>query len=183
MTLPRLLTARALVRLAETSEADKLLEFFRAAGQRYDPPLPEQLLTLEHWQAHSAQLLAEHASGNAARLFVFSPDEQQILGSVGLTRITRGVRHDCSLSYALRASHEGIGLMGEVVREVIRHAFHDLRLHRIEAAHAPDNQRSRRLLERVGFEQVGTIRGFLLSGGTWRDTVLHSLLNPDWRPR
>lgn len=107
---------------------------------------------------------------------------ERFLGSVALTRITRGVCFDCSLSYALRASHEGTGLRSEAVRAVIRHAFVDLGLHRIEAAHAPDNAR-RRLLERMGVEPVGTIRGFLLSGSGWRDTVLHSPLKSRWRPR
>jgi ribosomal-protein-alanine N-acetyltransferase len=73
--------------------------------------------------------------------------------------------------------------MSEAVGAIIRHAFDDLGLHRIEAAHALDNQRSKKLLERMGFERVGVIRGFLLTGGRWRDTVLHSLSNPDWQPR
>lgn len=180
---PRLVTERTLSRLATPADAPLLLDYFRDAGKRYDPPLPDALLTLEHWQRHSLQLSEEHAAGTSLRLFVFTPDESQIIGSLALTRITRGVRFDCSLSYALRASYEGTGVMSEAVRAILRFAFEELGLHRIEAAHAPDNVRSRRLLERMGFEHVGTIRGFLLSASGWRDTILHSLLNPDWRPR
>jgi [ribosomal protein S5]-alanine N-acetyltransferase len=127
-------------------------------------------------------LQQEQLAGTALRLFVFTADESQIIGSLGLTRITRGVRFDCSLSYAIRQSQEGSGLMSEAVRAAIQYAFADLGLHRIEAAHSADNDRSRRLLERLGFERVGLIRGFLLTGGQWRDTVLHSLLNPSWQP-
>jgi [ribosomal protein S5]-alanine N-acetyltransferase len=183
MNTPELRTERTLSRLVEPSDAPKVLDYFRAAGRRYDPPLPDSLLTLEHWRKHSEQLLKESREGSALRLFVFTLDEAEILGTVGLTRITRGVRFDCSLSYAIRASHEGTGLMGEAVRAAIRHAFDDLGLHRIEASHAPDNHRSGMLLQRLGFERIGTIPGFLLSAGEWRDTVLHSLLNPDWLPR
>lgn len=37
---------------------------------------------------------AAHAAGTPLRLFVFSADEAQILGSVALTRIARGVRFE-----------------------------------------------------------------------------------------
>lgn len=180
--LPRLLTERTVTRLAQPDDAPLLLDYFRDAGGRYDPPLPSALLTLEHWRKHSELLLREFGEGSAARMFVFTPDESQIIGSLGLTRITRGVRFDCSLSYAIRQSCEGRGLMSEAVRAAIRHAFERLGLHRVEAAHAPENQRSRQLLERLGFEQVGLIRGFLFTQGRWRDTVLHSLLNDAWQP-
>jgi len=180
---PKLRTARTLSRLIEPGDAPKVLDYFRAAGRRYDPALPDSLLTLDHWRKHSEQLLKEHAEGTAVRLFVFTADESEIVGTLGLSRITRGVRFDCSLSYAIREAHEGTGLMSEAVHAAIRHAFDDLGLHRIEAAHALDNQRSQKLLERMGFERVGVIRGFLLTGGRWRDTLLHSLVNPEWQPR
>lgn len=174
-------TARTLSRLATPDDAAVMLDYFRDAGQRYDPPLPEGLLTLDHWKKHSQQLLEEHARGTAVKVFVFTPDESMIIGTIGLSRITRGVRQDCSLSYTIRESHEGKGLMREAVGAAICHAFDGLKLHRIEACHAPDNHRSRALLERLGFVLVGTIPGFLRSASGWRDTVLHSLLEPAMR--
>jgi ribosomal-protein-alanine N-acetyltransferase len=167
----------------EPSDAPKVLDYFQAAGKRYDPAPPDCLLTLDYWRRHGEQLLREHTDGSALSLFVFTPDESEIVGTVALSRITRGVCFDCSLSYTIREAQEGRGLMSEAVRATIRHAFDDLNLHRIEAAHALDNHRSQKLLERMGFERVGVIRGFLLTDGRWRDTVLHSLLNPLWRPR
>jgi [ribosomal protein S5]-alanine N-acetyltransferase len=181
MSKPQLRTPRTLSRLVEPSDAPLVLDYFRAAGTRYDPPLPDALLTLEHWQKHSERMLKEHADGSALRLFVFTPDESEILGTLALTRITRGVRFDCSLSYAIRQAYEGSGMMSEAVGAAIRHAFEDLRLHRIEAAHSPDNHRSQRVLARHGFQRVGVIPGFLLSQEGWRDTILYSLLNPNWQ--
>ena len=102
MSKPQLRTQRTLSRLVEPSDAPLVLDYFRAAGTRYDPPLPDALLTLAHWQKHSEWMLKEHAEGSALRLFVFTPDESEIVGTLALTRITRGVRLDCSLSYAIR---------------------------------------------------------------------------------
>jgi len=183
MLKPELRTQRTLSRLVGPGDAPLLLDYFRAAGKRYDPPLPDSLLTLEHWQKHSEQLLKEYADGSAVRLFVFTPDESELIGTVGLTRITRGVRFDCSLSYAIRQAYEGSGIMSEAVAAAIGHAFEELGLHRIEAAHAPDNHRSGRLLQRLGFQRVGTIPGFLLTQEGWRDTILYTLLNANWQAR
>lgn len=180
--LPRLRTQRTVTRLAEPSDALKILEFFRHSGKRYDPPLPDSLLTLEHWQMQTVELLKEYASGSGCRLFVFSEDEANVIGTVGLSRITRGVRFDCSLSYAISAAFEGQGMMSEAVRATIQYAFGELGLHRIEAAHATDNARSGALLKHLGFQVVGCIPDFLYTGGHWRATILYTLLNPSWAP-
>jgi ribosomal-protein-alanine N-acetyltransferase len=71
--------------------------------------------------------------------------------------------------------------MSEAVRAVIRFAFEDLDLHRLEASYNPANERSANLLKACGFEVEGTVRGSLLINGVWCDHVLTSLLNPDWR--
>jgi RimJ/RimL family protein N-acetyltransferase len=93
--------------LIDPDDAPKVLDYFRAAGRRYDPPLPDSLLTLDHWRKQSEHLLKEHANGSEVRLFVFTPDESEIVGTVGLSRITRGVRFNCSLSNAIREKHVG----------------------------------------------------------------------------
>jgi ribosomal-protein-alanine N-acetyltransferase len=139
------------------------------------------LLTLEHWQMHALRLLQEHVTVASCRFFVFSPDETHIIGTVGLSQITRGVRFDCSLSYAISAACEGQGVMREAVQAAIKYAFDELGLHRIEAAHAPENTRSARLLARLGFETVGTIPEYLYTGERWRDTILCTLVNTAWK--
>ena len=72
-------------------------------------------------------------------------------------------------------------LMTEAVAAAIRYAFEDLRLHRVKAAYLPTNERSGRLLRRLGFVVEGYARDYLLIQGRWQDQVLVALINPDWR--
>ena len=50
---------------------------------------------------------------------------------------------------------------------------------RLQANHVPENERSARVLERLGFEREGYARDYLFIGGRWRDHVLTALLHPD----
>ena len=58
---------------------------------------------------------------------------------------------------------------------VVRYAFEDLELHRVEAACQPDNMASRRVLEKAGFRQEGVAQSYLKINGAWRDHVLTAL--------
>ncbi|MEK6579500.1 MAG: 30S ribosomal protein S5 alanine N-acetyltransferase, partial [Bdellovibrionota bacterium] len=37
------------------------------------------------------------------------------------------------------------------------------------------------ILKRLGFETEGLAKDYLFIGGRWRDHVLNSLTNPNWR--
>jgi len=46
----------------------------------------------------------------------------------------------------------------------------------------PHNTRSNAVLRRLGFIVEGYARDYLFVNGTWRDHVLTSLTNQDWKP-
>ena len=60
------------------------------------------------------------------------------------------------------------------VRAVVRYAFEDLDLHRVEAACQPDNMASRRVLEKNGFVEEGYAKHYLQINGRW-EHLLESL--------
>jgi ribosomal-protein-alanine N-acetyltransferase len=64
------------------------------------------------------------------------------------------------------------------VRAVIGFSFSRLGLHRLEAACVPENEPSRRLLLRAGFELEGRASAYLKINGEWRDHLLFGLVPP-----
>ena len=64
----------------------------------------------------------------------------------------------------------------------MKHAFETLQLHRVTANYQPTNERSAKLLRRLGFVVEGYARDMLYMRGTFRDHVLTSLANPAWQP-
>jgi ribosomal-protein-alanine N-acetyltransferase len=105
-----------------------------------------------------------------------------ILGTCNYTNIVRGPFQACHLGYQVARDREGQGLMAEALRATNAYAFETLRLHRIMANHRPENERSARLLERLGFAREGVAKDYLFIDGAWRDHVLTSLTHPAYDP-
>jgi len=61
--------------------------------------------------------------------------------------------------------------------------FESLRLHRVQANHLPENLRSARLLQRLGFRVEGSAHAYLFINGAWRDHVLTALTYPGFDAR
>ena len=87
------------------------------------------------------------------------------------------------LGWVLDPSHTGQGYATEAVRELIRHCFEDLGVHRVIANCALDNERSWRLMERVGMRrELHAVRDSLHRSGRWLDTLGYAILREEWSP-
>jgi len=71
--------------------------------------------------------------------------------------------------------------MTEALGAAIAYAFGPLNLHRIQAAYRPENLRSGRVLERLGFVWEGLAPAYLRVNGQWADHVITALVNPNWK--
>jgi ribosomal-protein-alanine N-acetyltransferase len=68
--------------------------------------------------------------------------------------------------------------MAEALRATNEFVFREMRLHRIMANYRPENVRSGKLLERLGFVREGLAKDYLFIDGAWRDHILTALVNP-----
>ncbi len=74
------------------------------------------------------------------------------IGSIGLHHNDLAEADDeAELGYWLGVPYWGQGLVPEAAREVLRHAFEDLRLARVWCAYYEGNEKSRRVQEKLGF--------------------------------
>lgn len=92
-----------------------------------------------------------------------------LAGAIHLTNIVMGAFRSGYLSYYAFAGFEGRGWMTQGLNAVVRHAFQDLGLHRVEANIQPGNVASVALVKRCGFRLEGYSPKYLKIGGRWRD--------------
>ena len=78
------------------------------------------------------------------------------VGMCGL--IKRDGLDDADIGFAFLARHRGQGLALEAARATLDHGFRELRLPRIVAITSPANERSARLLEKIGLRFDRMIR-------------------------
>ena len=188
--LPELLTPRLAVRLArpgmQRAMADFLAENFPGHLAPWSPPASPAFFTEAFWRERLAIAVEEYHAGRAARFVLQLRAEDgsvpalhaPIAGTCNYTNIVRGPFLACHLGYQVAASHEGRGFMAEALRAANGFAFATLRLHRIMANYRPENARSARLLDRLGFAREGLAKDYLFIDGAWRDHVLTALVNP-----
>ena len=182
---PLITTSRLILRLAGDRDVAALLCFYRENVHFLAPssPLwPPDLLSEAFWLRQVARNSDDFTQGRAVKLFLFDKSQPAtVVGQISLNNIVHGAAYYCDLGYSLGEDRQGQGLMSESLVAVIRYAFDELGLHRVKAAYLPSNERSGRLLRRLGFVVEGYARDYLLIQGRWQDQVLVGLMNPDWR--
>jgi ribosomal-protein-serine acetyltransferase len=105
--------------------------------------------------------------------------EERIVGVVGFRDVDWPNRAT-SIGYWLTEAAQGRGTMTEAVRALVDHALGRLQLNRVEIRADVENQRSRAIPERLGFQQEGTLRQSVRVGGRYADQVVYSMLSADW---
>ena len=86
-----------------------------------------------------------------------------------------------TMGFALRTSSWGHGYGLETVQLLLAVAFEDLDLHRVWGARSPTNEASARTMERAGMVVEGRIREHIQRGGQWRDSIVHAVLDREWK--
>jgi ribosomal-protein-alanine N-acetyltransferase len=130
-----------------------------------------------------ALYLKRHQRPTHAGHFLVERSTQQLLGVINLTEIVWSSLRSAYLGYYLFVPHQERGYMTEGLGLVLRRAFGELGLHRVEANIQPGNQPSLRLVERLGFRREGFSPRYLKIGGRWRDHERWALLAEEWRSR
>lgn len=125
--------------------------------------------------------LQEMTEDRSVRFLVFKKEHPDaVIGLCNFTQIFRKAFHACYLGYQIDQDFEGQGMMFEALQEAIKFMFREKNLHRIMANYMPLNNRSAKLLQRLGFIIEGHAQKYLLINGEWEDHILTALTNKNW---
>ncbi|OEU87486.1 acetyltransferase [Streptomyces abyssalis] len=153
------------VRHPASADYDELTALTRRSTGLHRPWIPQRETTPEAF----ADYLARIGQPTHEGFVICLRESGEIVGSVNINNIVRGSLQSGALGYVAYASTTGRGYMTEGLGLVIRYAFEELGLHRLEANVQPGNTRSSRLVERLGFRHEGHSPAFQLVDGEWRD--------------
>ncbi|NRG42843.1 GNAT family N-acetyltransferase [Rathayibacter sp. VKM Ac-2804] len=124
-----------------------------------------------------ADALHGHRSGALLPLVLERGDE--LVGRVTLSNVVHGAFDSADLGYWVDGELEGRGVMTRAVGATLGLARDELRLHRVQAGTLLHNVGSQTVLERNGFERIGTARRYLRIAGEWQDHLLFQVLLED----
>ncbi len=170
-------TERLLLRIPEPGEAQKMVDYVSENRDHllpWEPLRPETHYTLQHWQKELKDMHNEFILGQSARFSIFlkegNPDV--IIGVCNFTTVLRGAFQACFLGYSLDYRYQGQGVMNEALDAAVNFVFEHFKLHRVMANYMPRNERSGKLLKKLGFTVEGFARDYLKIAGEWEDHIL-----------
>lgn len=106
-----------------------------------------------------------------------------LVGEINISTIVRGAMQGCTVGYWIDEAHAGQGLVPEALVLILRFAFEDLGLHRVEIGIIPRNLASRRVVEKLGIREEGLAERFLQINGQWEDHVRYGITAEEWAER
>jgi len=136
--------------------------------------------------AETRDLIHQHQSnyesGVALRWGIYEKATGRLVGDAGFWRFVP-VRSRGELGAKLAKELWGKSLMVEALNAVIAFAYQDLKLHSIEGNLDPENQKSLKFVEKLGFVREGYVREHMDAPKEkiYKDTILFSLLEKDWK--
>lgn len=160
-------------------KAEDFAEFTKLAktSERFHRNLMKMSKTREEFEG-----FLERSKKDENEIFLICRAENgAISGMINLSQIFRGGFQNAYLGYGLGVKFTGHGLMTEAIALILRFAFKDLKLHRIEANVQPQNTPSIEVLKRNGFTKEGFSRRYLKIGGKWRDHERWAIIAEDWK--
>ncbi|MHB8641392.1 MAG: GNAT family N-acetyltransferase [Gaiellaceae bacterium] len=175
--MPRSLEFGKRVYLREPRESDRD-EFIRLA--RTSRTLHRPWVYAPETTAQFDAYLARSRMPTECCLLVVRDQDAALVGVYNFSQIARGFFQSAYLGYYAFAPTAGSGLMAEGLELVLRYAFRELKLHRVEANIQPGNARSKKLVERAGFRLEGFSPRYLKIGGRWRDHERWAITKADW---
>jgi ribosomal-protein-alanine N-acetyltransferase len=173
-------TERLLLRQLTSEDTDFVFRHYSdVAVTRYlldEPPVTEYAQAQE-----IVRFYAEPVGATHNRWVMIRKSDQLPIGTCGYHKWDK--RHlRAEIGYDLGSTFWGQGYMTEALRAVLSNGFERMRLHRIDALVYVENDRSIRLLQRLGFKQEGMLRDYFYLDGKFHDHYLFALLQKDWHP-
>lgn len=125
--------------------------------------------------------LARCEGDDEVRLAITLRKDGSLCGGIGLRLAPE--HHHAELGYWLGVPYWGQGYATEAARELLRHGFENLGLHRIFASHFKHNPASGRILVKLGMRYEGSQREHLRKWDQFVDSEIYGILRREWEDR
>ena len=147
----------------------------------FEPSWPENCLNQDFFEKRLKKQTNDWYAGRSHSFLIFENKNAALIGGININNVNRGAAQQATLGYWLDHKEQGNGFMTEALSLIIDFGFDELDLHRFNAGCLLDNEKSRNLLLRVGFEEEGLARKYVKINGKWRDHRLFGLPVESWR--
>jgi len=160
---------------ADLSLAEQVVDFYRRNREfleEFEPKRDDEFFSLEYQQETLKKEICARKEKTAFHFYIrLTEQPNQIIGMIGLSNVVWGAFCSAFLGYKLDKRFINNGYMSKAIEMLVKYAFNELHLHRIEANVMPKNIASLRVLEKNSFVNEGRSKYYLNINGTWEDHI------------
>lgn len=167
---------KVILRAMEKSDCEMVREMFN------DPEIENLVVGWAFPVSSYAQekWFEAHYNDNTNFRFVIETKEEGAVGIATLTGIdwkNRRATHGIKLANKERRA-KGIGT--DAVMAIMRYAFDELQLNRLDGSWFPENAASQGLYKKCGWKEEGIRRNYIFKNGQYRDLVVVGILAEEY---
>lgn len=158
------------IRSFAPDDAEELLDYYIRNKEHlrpYEPARDNSFYTYEVQKDILLESYKQLLSGSSFDFGIYK--NNKLIGKAKISNIVYGVFKSGILGYSIDKDEQGKGYMAEAVEHLLDYSKEELDLHRIEASVLLDNDKSKRVLFKCGFKEIGINEQYLFINGSWRD--------------
>ncbi|SDB35555.1 GNAT family N-acetyltransferase [Eubacterium oxidoreducens] len=175
-------TDRLIIKILDESHATQVLRFLhnnRDIFEPYEPSRPYNFYTINYQKSMLRTEFNLATKLAFVRFWIFpKSNPSKIIGTSSFHNIRKSSFMSLEIGYKFDKYYQKQGYATEAIRFLCDVAFHEMNFHRIEAYVLPDNDNSKRLLDRLGFRNEGLCFSCAKICNEWKDHIRYSLICP-----
>lgn len=172
LNILRLYGKRITLKILNVDSTEDMLNYYTKNKEHlksYEPTRDDSFYSIEAQRQIIAENYKQFLNGLGACFGIYA--SSKLIGKVQLSNVVYGVFKSGIVGYSIDTEFQGKGYMKEALSLLIKYAFEEMGLHRIEASTLVDNIKSQRVLKGCGFQELGLNKNYLYINGKWRDHI------------
>jgi [ribosomal protein S5]-alanine N-acetyltransferase len=173
-----LLTPRLKIREFRLTDFDALFEMDsdpRVCRYEAAPLTPAEV----RYRLEGALEWAQEEPRKIYKLALTIPPDERVRGRLSL-KINQPSTREWEIGWTLHPSAWGCGYASEGALALLGFAFTRLYAHRVVAFCHAQNEASVRVMQRIGMQPEGRLRGVIYLNQTWHDELIYSILDREF---
>ncbi len=140
----------------------------------------ERQLTIQHSENFISDNLKMYEEKTGIFWAIIEKSTNTFIGDFAFFKIDHK-NSRAEIGYTLKPEYWGKGFMKEAMLPIFNFGFNDLNLHSLEANINPENNNSRTILTKMGFQKEAYFRENYYYNGDYLDSEIYSLLKSEFQ--
>jgi RimJ/RimL family protein N-acetyltransferase len=179
---PEIKTDRLVLRPINTDDADALFAYRSdSIANQYQGWIPNTIRDAHDFIRNRISPVFD-VTGTWFQFVIIKREQDELIGDIGIHFLDTE-KKQVEIGFTLDKRHQGKGYASEALKAVIHYLFKKSHKHRITASIDPDNSKSIRLVERLGFRKEAHFKSSVMNHGKWADDLVYAILEDEWNQK